>query len=288
MILEPVGHRLDERGPAAAAGALQRRLHGETHRQRIVAVHLHAVEAAGDGLLRQGLGPRLPAPGHRDGPLVVAHHENHRQFPGPGKVQGLVEITFGGGAVAAAFHHHPRFAAKLERDRGAHRVTRLGGDGDTDGKVGFGYGEAAAALVAAPVKQQLFQRYPAGKLGRLLAVAGNQHVLFAHGKTDGGADGFLAEGGGVGAELPGALQRDGLGVEGSGERHQAVHGRHHVGARQLRRQLLNGFALRVEKLNEVDGEFGDSSHAATGPEVSQLVVERPKTSPVVLRPKARR
>src|SRR3546814_15054878 len=70
--------------------------------------------------------------------------------------------------------------------------------------------EIIAALVAAPVHQHFARLHAAHELGAVLAVAGGEHVLGVHGSTNADMRGLVAEAGGVGAELAGALQGDGL------------------------------------------------------------------------------
>src|SRR3546814_20295229 len=76
----------------------------------------------------------------------------------------------------------------------------------------------SATLVPYTTLFRSFTRlHAAHELGAVLAVAGREHVLGAHGGADADVGGLVAEAGGVGAELAGALQGDGLGVEGRSE-----------------------------------------------------------------------
>src|SRR5690606_22156842 len=114
-------------------------------------------------------------------------------------------------AVAAAGHGHAVFAAKLERKRRARGVQALGRDRHAPGEVVLRAGKVVAALVAAPVHQDIARLYAAHELGAVLAVAGGEDVLGAHRSADADVGGLVAQAGGIGAELAGALQGDGLG-----------------------------------------------------------------------------
>jgi len=98
----------------------------------------------------------------------------------------------------------------------------LGGDRHADGEVLARHREVAAALVATPVQQAFIHAQAAHELRAMLAVGGEKRVLGPHRAGDADPDRFLAQGRGEGAQLAGALERDGLGVEGSGEIHRAI------------------------------------------------------------------
>lgn len=181
-------------GPLPGARA-QGRADAFGDRQHVVAVHLFAGEAGTHRFLRQGRRAALDAPRHRDRPLVVVDHEEHRQLPGARHVQRLEEIALAGGAVAAGGHRHPVFAADAERRGDPAGMQGLGGDRHANGKVlrRQRFGVVAAALVAAPVEEDVLHAHAAHQLHGGIAVIRHQHVLGAHLAADGHSDGFLAE-----------------------------------------------------------------------------------------------
>src|SRR5690606_34290709 len=79
----------------AIAGAGDGMVHGGAHGDDVVAVHLHAVEAAGQALLGQGLGAGLGLARHRDRPLVVDDAQDEGQGVGAGRVDRRVGIGLG-------------------------------------------------------------------------------------------------------------------------------------------------------------------------------------------------
>ncbi len=75
--------------------------------------------------------------------------------------------------------------------------------------------------------------------------------------------GFVTQTGCVGAELAGALEIDGLRVEGAHQRHDAVHLQELGGVPGELRQGAGGAPLRVEKLVILNLEFGDCLQTST-------------------------
>jgi hypothetical protein len=82
---------------------------------------------------------------------------------------------------------------------------------------------ARAALIAAPIQQDVEHFDAAPELGADLPVDGEQHVVGMHGGADADMRGFVSQARRIGAELAGTLQVDRLGVEGPGAHHHAVH-----------------------------------------------------------------
>jgi len=138
----------------------------------------------------------------------------------------------------------------MGRDRHAHR------------KVLARIPEVAAALVPAPVEQQLEQAHAAPQLRAVLAVGRQQHVLREHRGGDADRDRFLAERGGVGAEPAGALQRDRLVIEGAGAHHRAIERDQLLRIAGERRQGAERAAVGVDETGAGDLEARDRlSHA---------------------------
>src|SRR5690606_24032963 len=71
VVVQAIGHEFDHAAAAARARSLHGTAHALEHGEQVVAVHLQAVQAAGDALLRQGLGAGLRRTRHRDRPTVV-------------------------------------------------------------------------------------------------------------------------------------------------------------------------------------------------------------------------
>ncbi|MDT4824203.1 hypothetical protein FQZ97_574470 [compost metagenome] len=221
------------------------------------------MEAGANRLLRQGRGAALDAPGHRDGPLVVVHHEDHRQLPGAGHVEGFEEVALAGGAVAAGGHHRAVLAADLDRRGDPAGVQGLGGDGYADGEVFLRARvlEIAAAFVAAPVEEDFLHAHTAHQLHGGVAVVGHQHILVAHQAADGDAYGFLAQGRGVGADAAGALQGHRLLVEEAGQHHASVEVGEQVEIVGPGRQFADQASLGVEDARI--GHFDPVGHGFT-------------------------
>src|SRR5690606_8051606 len=199
VVGQAVGDQFQHAAAVAIAGAGDGMVHGGAHGDDVVAVHLHAVEAAGQALLGQGLGAGLRVARHRDGPLVVDDAQHEGQGVGAGRVDGGVGVGLGAAAVADAGDRHARFAAQLEGQGGAGRVQALGGDGHAPGVVVRRAGEVVAALVAAPVHQHVARLHAAHELGAVLAVARREHVVVLHRAADADVGGLVAQAAGVGA-----------------------------------------------------------------------------------------
>src|SRR5581483_1302534 len=135
VITQPVRERLDQVWSLAVAGRGNRFLDTIANRDHVVAVHLLAAEAPGNGLLRQRLAGGLLLHRHRDGPLVVVDHEDERQLLRAGEIHGFVHVALGGGAVAEQAHGDARLLAEFEGIGNARRVRGLRAHGNTEGKV---------------------------------------------------------------------------------------------------------------------------------------------------------
>ena len=192
-------------------------------------------------------GRRLLAARHRDGPLVVVDHEDDRQPPDTGQVHRLVDVAPRGRTVAEDADRGPGFAAQLEGERNAHGVGCMGADRDADREVLARPGKVAAALVAAPVEQELDHGDAAQQLRRVLPEGRQQDVFGRHGGRDPDPDCLLAEAGGVSPKAAGALQGNRLLVEGPGPHHRAVQPLHDLGFLCEGRQLVLNLALWVDQ-----------------------------------------
>jgi len=155
-----------------------------------------------------------------------------------------------------------RLAAQLERQRRPGCMQALGGDRHAEREVvACGtFLEIVAALVTAPVQQHLARAYPAFEQDPVLAVAGCVHVALRHCRTDADVGGFVAQTGGVGAQLAGALQGYRLGVE-------VAHVQHPPEQWQQRGRIAQGAgefayrnAVRAKVLQVVDLETGGEGH----------------------------
>src|SRR5690606_6371966 len=127
--------------------------------------------------------------------------------------------------------------------------------------------EVVAALVPAPVHQHFARLHAAHELRAVFAVAGGEHVFGAHGSADADVGGLVAEAGGVGAELAGALQGDGLGVEGAHVQHLLEQRQQCLGVPDRRRQLARQLAVGAEVLEVFDFELRGDGHRNPGPVV---------------------
>ena len=121
-------------------------------------------------------------------------------------------------------------------------------------------GEIVAALVAAPVHQHLARQHAAHELRAVFAVARREHVLGQHRGADADVRGLVAEAGGVGAELAGALQRDRLGVEHAHEQHLLEQRQQRLRVAERGRQLGDGLAVDAEVLQVFDFERRGDRH----------------------------
>jgi hypothetical protein len=171
VVAEPVGQCLYQvratAGPRLGEGAG----HRIANRNNVVAVDLLALDAGGDGFLRQCFGRGLVGHRHRDRPTVVVDHEDDRQLPDPGGIERLGDIALRGRAVAEHAHRDPLLAPQLEGQGDADRMRRVGPDRNADREILASLGKIAAPLVAAPEQQQLDRADPAPQLRAVLAEA---------------------------------------------------------------------------------------------------------------------
>src|SRR5690606_14561700 len=165
VVVQAVGHELDHAAALALARALVGAAHRLEHGDEVVAVHLQAVQAAGQALLGQGPGAGLRSAPDRDRPAVVDHAQDQRELVGPSGIHRGVEVGLRGTAVAAAGDRDPVLLAQLEAERGAGGHQALGGDRHAPRVVVPGPLEVVAALVAAPVHQHLARAHAAHELG---------------------------------------------------------------------------------------------------------------------------
>src|SRR3990167_8647117 len=115
VVAEAVADALQQHRALAMAGTLQGDLHALVNGDDVVAVDLLAGKTGTYGLLRQCRRAALNAPRHRDRPLVIVDHEDHRQLPGAGDVERLEEVALAGRAIAAGGDGDPVLAADLHR-----------------------------------------------------------------------------------------------------------------------------------------------------------------------------
>ena len=128
MRAQPVHDRFDEGGSLTGQGTFACGLHRVVYGVDVVAVDLHAGEAEGCCLGGEGLGGGLAVHRGRDRPLVVHAQEDHGRSKHPGEVAGLVEVAFGGGAVAEEHEHHAGVIVEGEPPGEAHGVWNLRGE----------------------------------------------------------------------------------------------------------------------------------------------------------------
>ena len=138
--------------------------------------------------LRARAAPRSPS-------LLLTIDENERQLPDAGGVHRFVEIALRS-APSPSTHTAARLAPQLERVCDADRLRRLRRDRHADREVltrlpGLRVGHAA--LVAAPVEQDLAHRHAAHEHRAGLTVGWEQHVVARHRRADADGRGFLAE-----------------------------------------------------------------------------------------------
>src|SRR2546425_279863 len=91
MAAPAVGHRLQERGPLAPAGARHGRAHGLVHREGVVAIDADPGDRVGGGARGDGLAGRRPRHRGRERILVVLAEEDDRERPHGGEGQRLVD-----------------------------------------------------------------------------------------------------------------------------------------------------------------------------------------------------
>ncbi|CAH0325400.1 hypothetical protein SRABI128_05094 [Microbacterium sp. Bi128] len=145
-------------------------------------------EGGRNGLVRQRHGDRV---------LVVLDEEDHGQVEDGGEVQGLVEIAFARGAVAAHGQDHGVLAAQLGGVGHADAVQQLGGQrGALDADLVLG-GIVAAVPVAAEERHRLDRIHAAGHDGYGVAVGGEQPVTLGKAQCGGNLARLLAVARGV-------------------------------------------------------------------------------------------
>ena len=129
--------------------------------------------------------------------------------------------------------------------------------GTHQGKSSTRSGEIRAALVSGPVGEDFSERDAAPELRAVFAVHGKQHVFRAHRGAHPDMGGFVTGAGRVGAQLAGALQVDGLGVEHPAQHHHPVHLHHVRRIGSKRRQWARWLAIRAEQLLIANGKLRD-------------------------------
>ncbi len=78
---------------------------------------------------------RLTFARNRNGPLVVLAQEDRRQLKDTGKIQTLVEIALGGGAVSKKGHGHIILCSILDAPCQPHCMKHLGTNGHGYGQI---------------------------------------------------------------------------------------------------------------------------------------------------------
>ena len=260
MVAEAIGQRFQQSRATAAARALHRAPDRVAHGDQIVAVDLLAGDAGGDRLLRERLRRALHAARNGDGVLVVDDDHDQRQIPGAGGVDRLVEVALGRGAIAAHGERDARLAPELHRVGDADGVRQLARDRYVEREVVRRLREDVAALVAAPVKERAVRRDAAQHKDAALPVARQHDVVRRQHRADAGVDRFLAQGGGVGADLPGALHCNSLGVERAHEHHGAVIGHQSTGIGGEGGEISGFPAIGVDVAGEPYLEGGGDGH----------------------------
>src|SRR5215470_4175013 len=224
VVAEPVGHRLDEARALSVAGCRNRLRGGGAHRDDVVAVDLFPREAGSDRLLRQRFRRRLQLKRHGDGPLIVVGDEYQGELMHAGEIHCFPQVALRRGAVAEHANRHPGLFSELECIGHSRGMRRLRTDRNAIGKIMSRPGGAIAALVAAPVEQDLLHLHPAPKQGGVVAVGRQQDIFLSHRACNPDPDRLLAEPHCVGAKASGPLKRDRLQVERARQHHCAIEG----------------------------------------------------------------
>jgi len=138
----------------------------------------------------------------------------------------------------------------------------LRGDRHAPGEIVARAGVIVAALVAAPVHQHFARLHAAAELRAVLAIAGREAILGTQRRADADVHGLVAQRRGVGAELAGALQRHGLGIEHAHEQHLLVQRKQlRVVLGQRRRGDAGAqLAFGIKKLQMLDLETCTGGH----------------------------
>src|SRR5262249_51807343 len=142
--------------------------------------------------------------------------------PHAGEIHRFPDVALRRCAVAEETYGDARLLAQPKRIGDASGMRRLRSDRDTEGKIVRRTGEAIAALVAAPVEQDLLELDAAPEQRRVVAIGGQQYILLTHRARDADRHRFLAKRDRVGAEPSGTLQRYGFQIKGAGEHHAAI------------------------------------------------------------------
>src|SRR5215471_10524372 len=204
VVSEPVSHGLDEGGTFAAA------------RSR-------------NGLLGQRRGCGLQPEWDRNRPLIIVGDEHDGKTPHTCKIHRFPDIALRGGAVTEQAHRDPRLPSELECISNPYGVRRLGSHRNAAGEVVSRPGRQIAALIASPKQQQLLHLHPAPEKRSIVAIGGQQNVIRQHGAGNPDSDALLAQCYRIGAEPPGALERDRFQVEGASQHHRAIQSDEKVG-----------------------------------------------------------
>ena len=241
-------------------GPLQSSVQCFNRREVVVAIHNVARQPCTDGFLGDGFGATLQAAGGGNRPLVVDHHKHHRQVPGTGQVDALQKVTLGGTAIANAAHHRPLLVANFNGRGHTHGMAALGGNGYRYGQVFRAILPGAAALVAAPVQQQLPEADTTQNMGSLVPVVRHKHIRLRHALANGRAHHFVPQHRRIGTAFSGTLQGNGFGIEGAGQHHVAVGGQNPVGVPGLGRQLTQGLAVIIQIAGAIHIKLVDFFH----------------------------
>ncbi len=125
-------------------------------------------------------------------------------------------------------------------------MRRLRTDRNAIWKIMSRTGGVVAALVAAPVEQDLLHLHPAPQQGGVVAVGRQQDIFLPHRACNPDPDRLLAEPYRVGAKAPGPLKRDRLQVKGPRQHHCAIKGNEKRGIGGETRQPSQGCAVGRE------------------------------------------
>jgi hypothetical protein len=101
---------------------------------------------------------------------------------------------------------------------------------------------------------------PRIELRAVFAIAGREHVVRLHRRADADVGRLVAQAGGIGAQLAGALQGDRLAVEGAHEQHALEQRQQCVRIRNGRRQVARQGAVGLEVLQVFDLETRRHGH----------------------------
>src|SRR5512145_52625 len=94
VIAKTIGDRFDPRRSATPPRAFEPAFHRRANGDDVIAVDLEALDARGDGLLRQRPTGGLLLDRNRYRPPIVVDHENHRRPPYAREIERLVYVAF--------------------------------------------------------------------------------------------------------------------------------------------------------------------------------------------------